>query len=165
MVILVVAAAIIVFGRSAPKSWHKYERECEYPDDNTVGQTIGRSNASGSNVLGQFGTTNVSPWSAQSGYVTYKNISTPEVGELYIKVRYSKNSPAAVQISIFLDDEMTPRAAFSPKNLGNWNQFAWTEPIFIGSMERGVHSIRFTTDGQQYGVADLDKLILTAGPP
>jgi DNA-binding CsgD family transcriptional regulator len=160
-------AAIIVFYLSTlkPKGWKKYERECEYPDAATVGQTIGRSNASGSNVHGQFGTTNASPWPALAGFVIYKNITTPKVDQLYLKVRYSKNSPTSVSILIFMDDETNPRAAFSPRNQGNWNQFSWTEPIYLGSIESGVHSIKFATDGQQYGVADLDKFILTAGSP
>ena len=84
--------------------------------------------------------------------------------QLYLKVRFSKNSPSAAPILVYLDDEQNPRASFSPKNLGNWNAFAWTDPIFLGSVEAGVHSLRLATAGQQYGVADLDKFILTAGP-
>lgn len=153
------------FYLTTQKSWNKYERECEYPDHSTVGKTIGRSNASGSNVHGQFGTADISPWSAQAGSVVYKNISTPKVEQLYLKIRYSKNSPTSVPILIYIDDEQNPRAAIYLKDQRDWNQFAWTEPIYIGSIESGVHSIRLATDGQQYGVADLDKFVLTAGSP
>jgi DNA-binding CsgD family transcriptional regulator len=162
--VLLLASVLILPGLLAPKTWSKYERECEYPDAQTVGQTIPRSNASGAGVHGQFGTMNSAPWSAKSGDVSYKNITLPRLGQLYLKIRYSKNSPSAVPILIYLDGEQTPRASFAPKNLGNWNQFAWTDPILLGSVDSGAHSLRFATEGQQYGVADLDKFVLTAGP-
>jgi len=41
---------------------------------------------------------------------------------------------------------------------GSWDQFTWTEPILLGNVVAGDHSIIFSTDGQQYGVADLDAL-------
>ena len=163
--IILVLIAVAAFFLLAPKSWSKYERECEYPDSTTVGQTIGRSNASRSNVLGQFGTTNASPWPAQPGYVIYKNISTPKVDSLYLKVRYSKNSPSSVAILVYIDDEKNPRASFSPLNQSDWNRFTWTDPIYLGSIESGLHTVKFSTDGQQYGVADLDKFVLTKGVP
>ncbi len=162
--IILVPIAIVVFFLSVPKTWKKYERECEHPDAYTVGQTIARSNASGAAVHGQFGSTNVSPWLALAGYVTYKNISTPRVEQLYLKVRYSKNSPTTVSIFITVDNEKDPRASFTPKDQGGWNKFAWTEPIYLGNIKSGVHSLTYTTDGQQYGVADLDEFVLTAGP-
>jgi DNA-binding CsgD family transcriptional regulator len=165
--IILVLASIIAISLYLliPKTWNKYERECEYPDEFTVGQTIGRSNATGSSVHGQFGTTDGDPWSALPGYVTYKNISTPKIDQLYLKLRYSKNSPSSVPILIYLDDEKNPRAAIYPVDQNNWNQFNWTEPIFLGSIESGIHTIKFFADGQKYGVADLDKFILTAGSP
>lgn len=165
IIVLMAAAVVIYSSTSKPKGWKQYERECEYPDEATVGQTIARSNASGVNVYGQFGSINADPWTAQPGYVRYQNISTPNVEALYLKVRYSKNSPTAAPIYVSIDDEITPRASFSPKDQGNWNQFTWTDPIYLGSLESGVHTLQFSTDGQQYGVADLDKFIITAGPP
>jgi len=162
--IVLLLIAIVVYYLLVPKTWKKNERECEHPDAYTVGQTIARSNASGAAVHGQFGATNASPWPALAGSVTYKNISTPRVEQLYLKVRYSKNSPASISIRITVDEEYNPRAAFTPKDQGGWNKFAWTEPIYLGSIESGVHSLTFTTDGQQYGVADLDEFVLTAGP-
>jgi len=160
----ILLAALLVFVFSKPKPWERYERECEYPDEATVGQMIWRSTASDSKVHGQFGTTAGSPWPAQSGYVTYKNISIPQIDQLYLKLRYSKNSPSSVPILIYMDDEPAPRASIYPVDQQNWDRFTWTEPIFLGSIEGGVHSIQFSTDGQQYGVADLDKLIITGKP-
>ena len=28
---------------------------------------------------------------------------------------------------------------------GDWNNFTWTEPILLGGVESGVHSIKFST--------------------
>lgn len=144
-----------------PGLW-SFERECEHPDNATVGNTINRSNASGLLVHGQFGT--VPAWPPQSGYVQYDNISLSQTGELYVKLRYSKHSPTTIPIFVFLDDEQSARAAINPSNQGDWNIFAWTEPIPLGSVDAGVHSIKFYTDGQQYGVADLDKFVLFSEP-
>jgi hypothetical protein len=149
---------------SAQTTW-LYERECEYPDEATVGQMILRSTASDSKVHGQFGAASGSRWPAKSGHVTYKNIRTPRIDHLYLKLRYSKHSPSSVPILIYIDNEPTPRATLHPINRGSWDQFVWTRPIPLGNIGSGVHSIRFSTDGQQYGVADLDAFVLTAGSP
>jgi hypothetical protein len=140
-------------------------RECEYPDEDTVGQMVWRSNASGSKVHGQFGTTADAPWPAKSGYVNYNNLNIPQLDRLYLKLRYSKYGPSSVPILIYVDDEPTPRATFYPLDQGDWNQFVWTEPLLLGSIAGGNHSIKFSTDGQQYGVADLDTFVLMAGSP
>jgi photosystem II stability/assembly factor-like uncharacterized protein len=147
-----------------PVPW-TYEKECEYADEGTVGQSIQRSNASGLMVYGQFGTTGYSPWSAQPGYVEYKNIDIPAIDNLYLKFRYSKYSSPTVPILIYIDDEPTPRATFYPIDQGSWNGFIWSEPISLGSIGSGVHSIKLYTDGQQYGIADLDEFILLTNPP
>jgi DNA-binding CsgD family transcriptional regulator len=160
--IWILLAVILVFVLSTKSAW-SYEREGEYPDDSTVGQMLERTNASGSKVHGQFGT--VAAWPAKSGFVKYNNINTPQTDHLYLKLRYSKYSPASVSILIFIDNEIVPRSALIPDDQGDWNNFAWTESIDLGSVERGVHSIMFYTDGQEYGVADLDKFILTTESP
>jgi DNA-binding CsgD family transcriptional regulator len=149
----------------APTVWESFERECEYPDESSVGQMIWRSNASGSKVHGQFGTSPSDPWPAQSGSVTYKNISLPQTDQLYLRLRYSKNSPAIAPILIYLDNEQDPRASISLVDLQNWDQFTWSDPIFLREVSGGTHSIKLYTVGQQYGVADLDKIILTKTPP
>jgi DNA-binding CsgD family transcriptional regulator len=163
--ITLIAALVLYEVLSRPKSWKGYERECEYPEKSTTGQTIGRSNASGNQVHGQFGVMLVEPWSAKPGDAVYENISTPRVEQLYLKLRYSKNSSPSGSILVSLDDEKIPRASIYPENQKDWNRFAWTDQIFLGSVESGVHTITFSTAGQQYGVADLDKFSLTAGPP
>ena len=38
-------------------------------------------------------------------------------------------------------------------------------PAWLGHVERGVHVIKFYTDGQEFGVADLDTFTLTTEPP
>jgi hypothetical protein len=149
---------------STSTAW-EYQRECEYPDEGTVGQMIWRSNASASKVHGQFGTTADAPWPAKPGYVKYNNLNIPRLDRLYLKLRYSKYSLSSVPILIYVDDEPTPRATFYPLDQGDWNQFVWTEPLLLGSIAGGNHSIKFSTDGQQYGVADLDTFVLMAGSP
>jgi hypothetical protein len=138
-----------------------YEREAEFPDDFTVGMTIARSNACGQQVHGQFGTTGIHPYPAQAGYAQYIDITTPQLTNLYLWIRYSKDSPASTQIDVFLDDEVAPRASFFPQNQASWNAFAWTTAIDLGPISAGLHTVKFYTDGQQYGVVDLDKFILS----
>lgn len=136
-----------------------YSRECEYPDEYTVGTVIWRSNASGSKVHGQFGCEG-SPWPGKAGYVKYKNINLRRTEHLYLILRYSKYSGSGVPIRIYLDEETTPRVSFYPVNQGNWDSFTDTATIDLGSVTTGIHSIKFETDGQQYGVADLDKFTI-----
>jgi DNA-binding CsgD family transcriptional regulator len=169
-VIIVIAAALILiftayFYLSMPRTWKGYAKECEYPDRSTVGQAIGRSNASGDRVHGQFGAASSAPWPAVAGQVVYENISTPAVEQLYLKLYYSKNSPASVPILVYLDGEKTPRASIYPLDLKDWNRLSWTDPVFLGSVGSGVHTLTFSTVGQQYGVADLDEFVLSAGSP
>jgi len=134
-----------------------YTRECEYPDEYSVGQVAQRTNASGSEVHGQFGCESFDPWTARAGYVKY-NIPELHSGyHLYLVLRYSKNSPSTAPIMIYLDEETQPRAVFIPNDQGSWNEFTETEPIDLGQIAAGAHTIKFSTDGQQYGVADLDK--------
>jgi hypothetical protein len=81
-----------------------------------------------------------------------------------LKLRYSKYSPSTAPILIYLDGEAVPRASFTPVDQGDWNNFTWSEPIALGDIEGGEHTIKFVTDGQQYGVADLDMFVLEVGP-
>lgn len=136
----------------------EYEEECEYPDEHTVGRTIPRSNASAQLVHGQFGCEETSGYPAKSGFVIYKNINLPQINDLYLKVRYSKHGSSGVPIDIYIDDEL--KTSFTPVNTGNWNVFTTTEEIHLGSIDRGIHTIKFFTEGQQYCVADLDAFTL-----
>ncbi|MCG8349599.1 MAG: hypothetical protein MI924_17675 [Chloroflexales bacterium] len=142
----------------------KFERECENPDQHTVGKTIFRSSASGQEVHGQFGTTeDTSGYPAESGFVKYTNINIPQVDNLYLTVRYSKSSSASVPIEVHINDE--PRGVFTPTNTGNWNVFTSTNAIHLGNIDNGVYTMTFYTEGQQFGVADLDKFSLTGDLP
>ena len=147
-----------------PAPWW-LSRECEDSNESTTGQMVWRSNASGSQVHGQFGASAVSPWPAVAGYVKYNNIFIPATDRLYLTVRYSKHSPASAPILVYLGDEPSPRATFYPQDQGDWNRFASTEPLLLGSIGSGIYSIKFYTDGQKFGVADLDMFVLTAGLP
>ncbi len=137
-----------------------YERKAEYPDEYTVGKMIRRSNACGLKVHGQLGTINNPPWPAKSGYAKYIRIQSPRIDQLVLRFRYSKNSSSYVPLLIYLDDESTPRAIYHPADQGDWNRFAWTDSISLGGVHSGSHSIKFYTDGQQYGVVDLDMFCL-----
>jgi hypothetical protein len=140
-----------------------WSREAEYPDEYTVGQWIWRSSACSLKVHGQFGCSSGN-WQAQPGYVKYVGIDTPYIAEFFLHLRYSKDSAPAVPIEVYLDDEPSARATFTPTNQGNWNSFAWTEAISLGSVDGGGHSLRLFTSGQQWGVADLDRLYLADHP-
>jgi hypothetical protein len=52
-----------------------------------------------------------------------------------------------------------------PIDQGDWNKFVWTEPMDLGKVSFGDHSIKFYTEGQIFGVADLDKFVLTTALP
>ena len=149
---------------ATPTPW-ALSGQCEYPDEATVGQMIWRSSALDSKVHGQFGTTADSPWPPKAGYVKYTNINIPPFDSVYLRLRYSKYSSSAVPILIYVDDEPNPRATLYPIDQGDWNRFIWTDPILLGRITSGVHSIKFFTNGQQYGVADLDAFILAGAPP
>ena len=161
----IVLALVMIYIFSRPAPFEKYERECEFPDDYSVGQVLDRLNASGSKVHGQFGTTAEAPWEAKAGFVIYKNLNIPQMVSLFLQLRYSKSSPASASILVYLDDEAAPRASIYPKDLGNWDQFAWTAPVYLGKVKRGTHSLKFYTQGQQYGVVDLDQFRLTSKMP
>jgi hypothetical protein len=144
-----------------------YERECENPSTYTVGQMIFRSNASNNRVHGQFGAT--PNGAARSGYAKYGSINIPELDHLYLMLRYSKYSASEVPVEVYLDDETTPRATLFLENQESWNKFSWkilgpTDVIDLGSVISDTHSIKFYTDGQKNGVADLDKFVLNSCP-
>jgi DNA-binding CsgD family transcriptional regulator len=160
--ILIIVLLVVV--TTNPRPW-RYEREAEFPDEFTVGQDLERSNASGAKVHGQFGSESFGPWFAKPGFVRYYNIEIPKNGELYLQIRYSKFSKSSVPILIYLDDEQNPRESFYPADQGDWNKFTWTEWISLREITKGIHSIKFDTNGQEFGVADLDKFILTTEPP
>jgi hypothetical protein len=145
---------------SSPPTVQIFERECENPDVSTVGQLLERADASGKLVHGQFGTTTDFPWPEQPGQVSYHNIDLPEIEHLYLQLRYSKASPSTAPILIYIDDEPTPRAWLYPTDQFGWDTFASIKPVLLGSVTAGPHTIKFVTDGQPYGVADLDKFIL-----
>lgn len=156
------AALLMLSSNTAP--W-RYEREAEFPDEFSVGQDLDRSEASGAKVHGQFGTQSFEPWSPQTGFAKYYNIEIPKNGSLYLQLRYSKFSKSSVPILVYLDDEQNPRASIYPTDQGDWNKFTETGWIPLGEIRKGIHALRFFTNGQQYGVADLDKFTLTTEPP
>jgi DNA-binding CsgD family transcriptional regulator len=162
LLIFLTAVIAWILVRPSKPAW-TYEREGEYPDESTVGMVLQRSDASDQMVYGQFGT--VAAWPAKPGYVKYNNIETPQADHLYFKLRYSKHSSSTVLILIYLDNELSPRTTIMPVDQGSWDKFVWTDVIDLESVVRGIHSIKFYTDGQEYGVADLDKFILTIEPP
>jgi DNA-binding CsgD family transcriptional regulator len=160
--ILLIIVIVWVFISQGKTAW-TYEREGEYPDEYTVGKVINRPNASDEMVHGQFGT--VPAWPAQPGYVKYSNIETAGTEHLFLRLRYSKYSSSSVTIQVYLDDESEPRFAILPVDQGDWDKFVWTDGIDLGSVKSGVHAIKFYTNGQTYGVADLDKFVLSTKSP
>ncbi len=165
IIVALLPLVILIYLISRPAAYVDVERECENPYFSSVGQTLSRTNASGGKVHGQFGTTGEAPWDAKAGQVIYQNLNIPQTLSLFLKIRYSKNSPASVPILIYLDSEPNPRASFYPKDQHDWNQFTWSEPIYLGKVKGGKHSLSLSTLGQQYGVADLDQFILTSKIP
>jgi hypothetical protein len=145
--------------------WQGYVREGEHPDYATVGQTLSLTQASAGQVHGQFGCEGQTPGAAKPGDVRYDNTRTPALHNLYLNVHYSKYSSSTTEILVYLDKEPVPRATIRPVDQQDWNRFVWSGLISLGDVTEGVHSIRFYTDGQQYGVADLDQFYLTARPP
>lgn len=152
-----ISDVVMVTKLSTHAELKKYTRECEYPDEYTVGQVAQRPNVSGSEVHTQFGCESFDPWTARAGYVKYNILEFQSSCHLYLVIRYSKSSPSTTPIRIYLDEETQPRAVFTPYNQESWNEFTETELLDLGQITAGAHTIKFSTDGQQYGVADLDK--------
>jgi len=161
---LIGVLVVVFWFFQSQKPWN-YEREAEFPDEFTVGQDVDRSNASDKKVHGQFGSQNFDPWLPQAGFAKYYNIDVPKSSVLYLQLSYSKFSKSSVPILIYLDDEQDPRHSVYPIDQGDWNKFIWTEWIALGEIKQGVHSIKFFTNGQEFGVVDLDRFILTTKPP
>jgi len=156
--------SILIFKDQKATYW-TYEREAEFPDEFTTGQDVDRSNASGEKVHGQFGSQNVAPWSAQPGFVKYDNIEIPKNSQLYLQITYSKYSKASVPILIFIDNEAQSRKSIYLNDQGDWNTFSQSDWIPLGEVKKGRHTIRFETNGEEFGVADLDKFIITTESP
>jgi DNA-binding CsgD family transcriptional regulator len=165
LVLLAIGILVLTILVSKPKKAWVYEREAEFPDEFTIGQDLDRTNASGSKVHGQFGSQGTEPWSAQPGFVKYYNIEVTRSDILYLQLKYSKFSKSSVPILIYIDDEQNPRVSIYPTDQGDWNKFIWTERIPLGKVTKGIHSIKFFTNGQLFGTADLDNFILTTEPP
>ncbi len=136
-----------------------YTRECEEPDEYTVGQTVQRTNASELKAHGSFGCNASEPFSYKAGHVIYNEIELDDADHLYLVLYYSKHSESTTSIEIYLDNEL--RATFIPENQGDWNKFTQTQPIDLGPITASTYTIKFSTDGQQYGVADLDRFSLS----
>lgn len=165
MIAGVIIAVIVICWQAKPTSWEGYVRECEHPEESTVGQILERTSASNVRVHGQFGAAGVMPWPSQAGQVTFKSIYIPKTDKLYLNLRYSKYSSATIPIMIYLDDETTPRNSIVPIDQHSWDVFTWSGPVFLGEVDGGLHSIKFFTEGQQYGVADLDEFVLSIKSP
>jgi hypothetical protein len=142
-----------------------FEREAEYPNAYTVGSVETRTNASGGLVHARLGCEDYSPWPAKAGYAQYNipDLLTQSTN-LYLSVRYSKGGTAAVPVYVYLDGEATPRATFTPGNTGSWNTFAEETGIHLGIVSPGTHTLKFYTDGTQWGVADTDVFTITSTP-
>ncbi len=149
---------------SAPEPRWRYEREAELFDAASTGKPGDRAAASAAKAFVQFGCRDEPPCTAQGGQVRYDGLALPETEHLWISVRYSKHGAPAASIKVFLDDEEAPRAAFTPGDQGSWNDFSWTDPLDLGRIPGGIHSVRFSTQGQSNGVADLDKFVLRLSP-
>ena len=136
-----------------PPLW-SYERECEKPGEHV----IPRENASKSAVLGQFGSTKKPPRPLS---VTYSGIEIPQTDVLYLYIRYSKNTSPSVPINIYLGEAKESANSFIPERTGDLNTFTCTDSIDLGGVIAEVDSITFSTEGQEFGVGDLDKFILS----
>lgn len=140
-------------------AWNGYSRECEYPDNHTSGQMLQRANASGKKVHGQFGC-DANEFKAQAGFVEYRNIRTPNLSNIFLKLRYSKHGPTLAPIEVFFDKEKAPRLTIYLDDQGDWNKFAIKDSIGLGEITNGLHTLILKSKGQDFGVADLDRLEL-----
>jgi hypothetical protein len=145
-----------VFGES-------YVREGETPDAYTVGTTGFRENASCGQVHLQFGCTNTYPHPAQAGYVQYDLPSLlAQPGRLFVQLRYSNDKDAGTPqdpITVTLVGH-SPNS-FTPEITELWTTFTETDPVDLGSVGSAAHTLRFETDGVDWGAADLDVFTVT----
>ena len=141
--------------------------EGELPDAYNTGRFMFRGEASMKRVHGLLGSQNSYEYWTSSSYrpgmfVTYNDIEFPlEDKQVYLSVRFSKNSDVEESIEIYLDDEKRPRNSFLPLPTHGWNTFQWSMPIPLGTVSAGTHSITFKMNAQNDGVIDLDKFTLS----
>ncbi len=136
---------------AAPSLYKTHEGE--WWTEKTCGRYISRPNASLNAVYGQFGTTSEPPWNSQPCTVSYE-VYTASTDPLSMRIRYSKHSNSDVSIRIFINN--IEQASFVPNNQGCWDCFTETDIIVLGSVTEGIQRISFITEGQQYGVAEID---------
>jgi hypothetical protein len=146
-----------------------YTREAESPDGQGGGSgwLIQRSNAYEQKVRGALGCNPVG-WQALAGYVEYDlDVLPAGTHHLYVKVGYSKNNTDPVPVTVSLyptgGGATVASASFTPQNTGDWNAFT-TSVVDLGNVSGGDYTLKFSTDGAQYGVADLDRFIITSTP-
>ncbi|MFA5292195.1 MAG: carbohydrate-binding protein [Phycisphaerae bacterium] len=131
---------------------------CECEDYNSV--TFGgvgtsgirleaKTNASSCQVL------HIGPdWSPDNSYgvndeATYM-VDLQDYNYASIKVRYADDVAGNV-IKIYLDD--VEKGQFTTLDTGTWNDFEWTEPISLGAITEGQHSIKLkVATGGSYGL-------------
>lgn len=98
----------------------------------------------------------------ESSSLSFRQVDIATSNEYFIKIHYSKHTDPGVPVDIYLDREDYPRYSFDPEVTGDWETFEWTKMLPLGQIEAGTHEIIFKTEGQDFGVADLDHFILTA---
>jgi len=127
-------------------------------ENTNSGIEIWRSNSPGLKVWGQFGCTgDFSGWKPKAGQAVYRfetlaDGSQPPV----VRIIYSKYSEPVV-VKLTLDDQVR---YFTPENQGNWNEFTVIKCTFKKPMIKGKHVLKFYTDGVQYGVMDIARIII-----
>jgi len=102
-----------------------FNAACENPTGSSVGSKINRTHANDGYVWGQFGCEAIPDYLIKAGEVWYTDNGIPAYGPLYIKIQYSKNTPATVPIEIFIQEDK--KTEFTPANTGNWDTFTSTD--------------------------------------
>jgi len=130
------------------------------PDKTDSGIEIWRSNSPSPTlkVIGQFGCTgDYSDWQPRAGQVVYR-FETQKDGTLppVVRIFYSKYSEP-VLVRLTLDDQVR---YFTPENQGSWNAFSVIKCTFKKPILKGKHVLTFYTDGVQYGVMDIARILI-----
>lgn len=153
---LFVLAAVFTVLAAAVVNGAAYTRECEdynslvFGGIGTSGVRLeGHSNASGGQAI------HIGPdWSPDTTWgIDDQAVYTVDLqaqDNASIKVKYTDDVAGNV-IKVYLDD--VEKGLFFAFYTGGWNNFEWTNPISLGSISAGQHTIKLKmTTGGSYGI-------------
>ena len=97
-------------------------------------------------------------WGDNEDYATYELSISENTEETQLKIRYSDmfdEQNHVNNIAVYLDDKYI--GTLYTEDTGNWDVFKWSDSLYIGSIAKGSHEIRFASeDNEELNCMNLD---------